>query len=374
MNYYDNYPLYYYSQDNPSLEEQLNLFNQQSAKDLSVEQLLSAPIPTLYIQPYQPQPQLQQQQQQQPSSPSSSLSSSPSDKDSHSPILHDQFLDELFMPEMELQQLPTPATVVSSCNHDNKIVKTKKKSSSHKKSYPPGQCTLPIRVATHKPVRPPRHLECFNCKITKTPLWRRTPDRLQTLCNACGLYYKQYNQHRPLHIRHKPTNMNTTTSTPALLRPPSYQQEKWIAPIEFEQQRQQQQQSSPPSSPQQTEHHEDIECINCQQTNTPLWRKNENGDPLCNACGLYAKLNHRNRPVEMRKSTIQRRRRDWASSCNSSQQQQQQEQPLSASDSMAPFLTTFPSTEISDMNKTEIQDYLGLLEHKCDLLRHVLDK
>ncbi|KAK4515732.1 mannose-1-phosphate guanyltransferase [Mucor velutinosus] len=367
MNYYDNYPLYYYSQDNASLEEQLNLFNQQATKELSVEQLLSTPIPTMYI----PQPSYQAQPQQyQPSSPSSSLSSSPSDKDSQSPILHDQFLDELFIPEMELHQLPTLATAVSSCNHNNKVVKAKKKPLSYKKSYPPGQCTLPIRVATHKPVRPPRHLECFNCKITKTPLWRRTPDRLQTLCNACGLYYKQYNQHRPIHIRHKPTGVNTTTSTPALLRPPSYQQEKWIAPIEFEQQHQHQQSPSPSSSPR-SEQHDDIECINCQQTNTPLWRKNENGDPLCNACGLYAKLNHRNRPVEMRKSTIQRRRRDWASSCDAASQQQSS---LTKSDSMAPFLTTFPSAEVSDMNKAEIQDYLGLLEHKCDLLRHVLDK
>ncbi|KAI9240775.1 MAG: hypothetical protein BYD32DRAFT_359744, partial [Podila humilis] len=48
-------------------------------------------------------------------------------------------------------------------------------------------------------------LECFNCKVTQTPLWRRTLDRKHSLCNACGLYYKQYNGHRPLHIRHKPS-------------------------------------------------------------------------------------------------------------------------------------------------------------------------
>ncbi|KAF9208143.1 hypothetical protein BGZ59_010781 [Podila verticillata] len=54
-------------------------------------------------------------------------------------------------------------------------------------------------------VRPPRALECFNCKVTQTPLWRRTLDRKHSLCNACGLYYKQYNGHRPLHIRHKPS-------------------------------------------------------------------------------------------------------------------------------------------------------------------------
>ncbi|CDH51600.1 hypothetical protein RO3G_11915 [Lichtheimia corymbifera JMRC:FSU:9682] len=51
--------------------------------------------------------------------------------------------------------------------------------------------------------RPVRQMECYNCHVTKTPLWRRTPDRAHSLCNACGLYYKQYNQHRPLHIRQK---------------------------------------------------------------------------------------------------------------------------------------------------------------------------
>ncbi|KAG0328412.1 hypothetical protein BGZ99_005427 [Dissophora globulifera] len=53
--------------------------------------------------------------------------------------------------------------------------------------------------------RPPRALECFNCKVTQTPLWRRTLDRKHSLCNACGLYYKQYNGHRPLHVRQKPS-------------------------------------------------------------------------------------------------------------------------------------------------------------------------
>ncbi|EIE78930.1 hypothetical protein G6F46_010271 [Rhizopus delemar] len=47
------------------------------------------------------------------------------------------------------------------------------------------------------------HIECYNCHVTKTPLWRRTPDRVHSLCNACGLYYKQYNTHRPLQVRQK---------------------------------------------------------------------------------------------------------------------------------------------------------------------------
>ncbi|KAI8078297.1 hypothetical protein BDF21DRAFT_383756 [Thamnidium elegans] len=64
--------------------------------------------------------------------------------------------------------------------------------------------------------RSPRQLECFNCHVTKTPLWRRTPDRAHSLCNACGLYYKQYNTHRPLHIRQKhQTNQNKQAAAAA---------------------------------------------------------------------------------------------------------------------------------------------------------------
>ncbi|KAI8838762.1 hypothetical protein BJ741DRAFT_600531 [Chytriomyces cf. hyalinus JEL632] len=43
-----------------------------------------------------------------------------------------------------------------------------------------------------------RNLVCFNCGATTTPLWRRTVDRKNNLCNACGLYYKQYTISRPV--------------------------------------------------------------------------------------------------------------------------------------------------------------------------------
>lgn len=46
--------------------------------------------------------------------------------------------------------------------------------------------------------------ECFNCKTTKTPLWRRTIDKKNALCNACGLYVKQYNVNRPVDYIKKP--------------------------------------------------------------------------------------------------------------------------------------------------------------------------
>ena len=33
-------------------------------------------------------------------------------------------------------------------------------------------------------------------------------------------------------------------------------------------------------------------CSNCKTTNTTLWRRNHNGEPVCNACGLYYKLHN----------------------------------------------------------------------------------
>ncbi|KAH7327998.1 hypothetical protein B0I35DRAFT_403439 [Stachybotrys elegans] len=52
-----------------------------------------------------------------------------------------------------------------------------------------------------------------------------------------------------------------------------------------------------------------IACQNCGTTLTPLWRRDEAGHTICNACGLYYKLHGLHRPVTMKKTTIKRRKR-----------------------------------------------------------------
>ncbi|KAI1286076.1 Transcription factor GATA-4 [Halotydeus destructor] len=53
----------------------------------------------------------------------------------------------------------------------------------------------------------------------------------------------------------------------------------------------------------------ELSCANCQTTVTPLWRRNELGEPVCNACGLYFKMHNANRPIQLRKDTLQTRKR-----------------------------------------------------------------
>ncbi|KAJ1931609.1 hypothetical protein FBU59_006654, partial [Linderina macrospora] len=122
-------------------------------------------------------------------------------------------------------------------------------------------------MPTQEPVKKHEGPICDNCGVTSTPLWRRSVNDT-LLCNACGLYYKLHNTHRPKSLRSNAQRKDG---------------EEEDAPK--------------------------VSCSNCKTTTTPLWRRDEQGNPLCNACGLYYKLHKENRPIALKTDVIRKRQR-----------------------------------------------------------------
>ncbi|KAK4513003.1 uncharacterized protein ATC70_003714 [Mucor velutinosus] len=254
--------------------------------------------------------------------------------------------------------------------------------------------TTPNKPKAH---RPPRQLECHNCHVTKTPLWRRTPDRAHSLCNACGLYYKQYGTHRPLHVRQKqqtskqaspttatasivasPINSPTTNVSPVAVSASAAAEvaANLLRPILSHHSNQQQQQ----------------QCNGCHQTNVALWRKSESSEALCNACNFIQD------GVVAASPTNNKRPRDSSISQDDLEDQRPNKIAHTANETPALFPATpaaaMPPTpptsvavqskewaEIDDtrfktllgrMNTQQMHGFLGMLERRCAILRSIL--
>jgi GATA-binding protein, other eukaryote len=53
-------------------------------------------------------------------------------------------------------------------------------------------------------------------------------------------------------------------------------------------------------------------CKNCSTQTTPLWRRDSEGHPMCNACGLFSRLHGVNRPLSLKVDVIKKRKRGSA--------------------------------------------------------------
>ncbi|KAF8985466.1 putative electron transfer flavoprotein subunit [Entomortierella lignicola] len=215
---------------------------------------------------------------------------------------------------------------------------------------------------------------CANCGTTTTPLWRRASDG-QTICNACGLYFKARNLKRPRWLKRnmglkKGDNLTETEGTDdsaSAITPgvdsssnTSDMSSSEIVRISEKSQtngetlaKTESGEPCPgdgscngtggshtcsgcPSYNQQQSGRQHLVCANCRTTTTPLWRRDSGGNTICNACGLYYKLHNVHRPVTMMRAVIRRRKRVNVMAGSpplapqqslQQQQQQQQQQP-----------------------------------------------
>ena len=117
-------------------------------------------------------------------------------------------------------------------------------------------------------ISPYGNRQCENCGTRKTPYWRREPQTGQQLCNACGLYHRQYG--RPRTFQKSKSGKTYAYHLIHLVGLPHDAQLPLLRT-----------------------------CHNCGCNTTPVWRKSPiNGCILCNACAHYGKPNGKSRSME----------------------------------------------------------------------------
>ncbi|KAL4421697.1 hypothetical protein ABPG77_010641 [Micractinium sp. CCAP 211/92] len=73
----------------------------------------------------------------------------------------------------------------------------------------PSHAALPLPPVPEQPAAaafqlPPGIKICENCGTTTTPLWRKDRASGMMMCNACGIFYKHHQKHRPVELTLQP--------------------------------------------------------------------------------------------------------------------------------------------------------------------------
>ncbi|KAJ3128885.1 hypothetical protein HK098_003212 [Nowakowskiella sp. JEL0407] len=180
------------------------------------------------------------------------------------------------------QMIPTQSTPTKPVSVQKSKEKNKSKSepsSSYRESQPIPPTNMKGKVVSQTVQTPredssvekdPSIMMCINCGATSTPLWRRSQND-ELLCNACGLYLKLHKVMRPKTLRAHIFSRKDPNGDQMSI------------------------------------------CHNCSTRNTPLWRRDADGNTLCNACGLYLKLHHEPRPIALKNDFVRKRQRNEAS-------------------------------------------------------------
>ncbi|KAI8984201.1 hypothetical protein BDF20DRAFT_858562 [Mycotypha africana] len=276
----------------------------------------------------------------------------------------------------------SPATVSRNIKTPSPVPNLKSSKSAHN--------------VTHKFKNVVSATECANCGTTTTPLWRRGPNG-ETICNACGLYLKARNALRPPSLkraanRKQPKNTNhmpstshassgtsstlsmnnnsktTTTTTTTTTTDPL------TAGTEMTNTNDCGSGTCPgngqcngtggslscagcPAFNQHQVHRQALICANCRTTTTPLWRRDEQGNTICNACGLYYKLHNVHRPVSMKRSVIKRRKRIIVTQTSDDDDNDDDNTSVTTAATAATSSTTMSATTTTTTRPTSLESH-----------------
>lgn len=94
-------------------------------------------------------------------------------------------------------------------------------------------------------------------------------------------------------------------------------------------------------------------CTNCFTQTTPLWRRNPEGHPLCNACGLFLKLHGVVRPLSLKTDVIKKRNRGSGNSMPVTGSSSRSKKAASRKNSVAQTPATTPTSGKNSTNESE---------------------